>query len=159
MPIDSLCTNKSISIRRSASIETAAQLMNKENVGSLVVVEDNGDGRPLGMVTDRDIALKTFTDGLTPSVSVERIMSKKIVSVPSTAGIAEAVEKMEQNGVRRIVVQDPSNRVCGVVSSDDVLQLVGREMSSIGRLMQKQSSSEIKGEIRPDYSAQDSSRW
>jgi CBS domain-containing protein len=139
MAISSLCSNQPVSIERTASINTAIMLMKARNIGSLVVTEGNGHLKPIGIVTDRDIALNVFSDGITATTPIDRIMSEKIVSIAADAGIAEAVEKMESHGVRRIVVQDQNENLCGVVSADDILQLVGREMYGIGQLIKKQS--------------------
>lgn len=142
MPIASLCSKAVVSVDASATLQTATELMKKNNVGSLIVMEGNGQRKPVGILTDRDVALKAFSNGLTASTHVDQIMSKKIVSIASHAGIAEAVDKMENNGVRRIVVKDKDENICGVVSSDDILQLLAREISGIGRLVQKQVSAE-----------------
>lgn len=138
MPIASLCMKEVVTIEAGATIQAATELMKNNNIGSLIVMEGNGKKKPVGIVTDRDIALRVFTNGLTGSTPVNQVMSKKVVSIASDAGIAEAVDKMEDNGVRRIVVKDQEENICGMVSSDDILQLLAREFSGIGRLVEKQ---------------------
>lgn len=141
MAIGSLCSKKPILIDRDASIQSAAKLMKERNVGSLVVMSgEDGASKPVGLLTDRDIALKLFSKGISAESPVEKIMSKGVHSTRSDTGIAEVVDQMEKSGVRRILVQDEKHRLCGVVSADDILQLVGREIYGIGRLIEKQSS-------------------
>ena len=139
MAIASLCSNKPFSIKKGSSILSAIQMMKSKNVGSLVVTAKSGKRKPVGILTDRDIALCAWGSGITKSTPIDRIMSKNVVSIQANAGIAEAVDKMERKGVRRIVVQDKNEGICGVVSSDDIIQLVAREMYGIGRLVQKQT--------------------
>lgn len=143
MPIASLCSKNAVSIDKDTTLDAASRLMREKNVGSLIVTEGNGKRKPIGVLTDRDIALGAFSNGQTAKTPVHRVMSSKnVVSIGAEAGIADAVETMERHGVRRIVVRDENQEICGIVSSDDILQLLARELHGIGRLVQKQTGFE-----------------
>ncbi len=142
MPISDLCSKKLVCLEKGASLQYAAQLMKKHHVGGVVVVGPNGSSRPLGMITDRDIVLGIVAENLPLSTKVQEVMSTDIVKVARGVGIAEVADQMESKGVRRVVVVDDAGNACGLVSSDDILQLVAREMNSLGRLVERQLENE-----------------
>jgi predicted transcriptional regulator len=142
MPISDLCSKNVVCVERNASLQYAAQLMKNHHVGGIVVVESSGKHKPIGILTDRDIVLHVVAESRSLSTRVEEIMSKGVIQVKKDDGIASVVERMEREGVRRLVVVDDSGNACGVVSSDDVLQLVAKEMNGLGRLVERQLQNE-----------------
>lgn len=142
MAIADLCTRKLVSVERGATLQYAAQLMKKHHVGGIVVVEANGKSKPVGILTDRDIVLSIVAENQPLSTKVQSVMSTDVVQVPKSKGIAEVVEQMESRGIRRMVVVDDAGNACGLVSSDDILQLVAKELSGLGRLVERQLENE-----------------
>ncbi len=69
-------------------------------------------------------------------------MSKNVVKVRRSEGIASVVDQMEQEGVRRMVIVDDVGEACGLVSADDIIQLVARELNGLGRLVGQQVENE-----------------
>lgn len=144
MAILSLCSKKPVHAKKGTSIQAAVEIMKRENVGSLMVTEGTGLRKPIGFVTDRDIALKAFSNGIDANSPIERIMSKKLISTRSDSGIAEVIDKMKRTGIRRIVVKNPGEEACGVVSLDDLVQLLAEEMNGIGMLIRSQAMEKRK---------------
>lgn len=142
MPISDLCEKNLIYVEQGASLQYAAQLMKKHHTGGLVVVEANGQTKPVGILTDRDIVLSVVAENLTSKTKVQDVMSRDIVKVNQSKGIAEVVDQMEGYGVRRMIVVDEQGNACGVVSADDILQLVARELNGLGRLVNRQIDNE-----------------
>ena len=142
MPISDLCSKNLVCVEKGASLQYAAQLMKKHHVGGVVVVETNGKNKPVGMLTDRDIVLGIVAENLPLSTKVQDVMSTDIVKVTRGKGIAEVVDQMESKGVRRMIVVDEAGNACGLVSSDDILQLVARELNGLGRLVERQVENE-----------------
>ena len=142
MPISDLCSENLICIERSSSLNNAAKLMRNHHVGGLVVIEANGKNKPVGMLTDRDIVMSTIAGNLPPSTKVENVMSKNPVTVLASSGIADVIDHMAAEGIRRIIVVDDSGNACGLVSTDDVLQLVAREIYSLGQLVAREITNE-----------------
>lgn len=142
MPISDLCTKNLVSVEKGASLQYAAQLMKRHHVGSIVVVESNGKNKPIGMLTDRDIVLGVVAENLPLDTKVQEVMSSNIATVAKGSGIAEVVDQMESKGLRRMIVVDDAGNACGLVSSDDILQLVAREMNGLGRLVERQLENE-----------------
>ena len=113
-----------VTVTPNSTVAEAAELMRKHHVGALVMVED---GKPAGMVTDRDIAIEVVAAGLVPqTVTVGEIVQRPITTVTENAGWAETGRLMGVSGVRRLPVVDANGKLIGIVSFDDLLlQLAG----------------------------------
>ena len=101
-----------------ATVSTAAGLMEAAGVGALVVVED---GKPVGIVTDRDLVRRAMARGLAPDARVDGVMSTPVVTIGAGADLHEAFALFRQHAVRRLVVVDDAGGFAGVVSVDDLL--------------------------------------
>ena len=100
------------------SLEDAARIMADQAIGDVLVVEPDSD-RLVGIVTDRDLAIRALAKGLGPSTKVEEIASRDLVAVSPTASAHEALDLMKGLNVRRLpVVED--DRPIGVVSLGDL---------------------------------------
>lgn len=104
----------------------AARLMRQKNVGALVVVNA---GRPLGMLTDRDIAIDVVAQGKDPdTVNVGDIMHKKPITVRDDAGLLDLARTFAKTGVRRLPIVNKGGQLTGILSMDDLMMLLGNEM-------------------------------
>lgn len=93
----------------------------EQDVGAVVVVD--GDGRPLFMVTDRDVCIGAYTQGVSLWQSrVESLEPQPIISCSVDAGVAEARRLMEERGVRRIPVVDAAGAVVGIIGLGDLIR-------------------------------------
>ena len=103
------------------SVVTAAQLMRSENVGSIPVVEDSGSQKLIGIITDRDIALKVVAEERDASgLRVADVMSRNLVVCSEDDPVMAAVDSMAKHQVRRIPVVNVNNRIVGIISQGDV---------------------------------------
>ena len=118
------------------TIFSAAKRMSEEGVGALVVLEENDT--IAGIITDRDIVVSAVAKKVDITTHISEVMTKDVVKVAKGSGIAEVIEKMESHEVRRAVVVDEQGRSCGLISSDDLLQLLGDELHSLGNLVSRQ---------------------
>lgn len=110
--------------------QEAASLMEREDVGSLPVVESRDSMRLTGIVTDRDIALRVVGRGLEASTPVSGVMSSgNIACVRPDESLDEVERLMADRQVRRIPVVDESNRVVGMIAQADL----AREQRAVGR--------------------------
>jgi CBS domain-containing protein len=104
--------------------------MRDQHVGCVVVVRD---GRPVGMLTDRDIVLRVVAEGLdSRSVLVSSVVTYDAATVLRTDGFETVMRTMRENGVRRLPIVDDAGRVTGIVTADDLVTLLGRELSALG---------------------------
>jgi CBS domain-containing protein len=112
-----LMRKKLVTIKESASVQEAANKMKEKNVSSLVVVD--GNGRPVGLITERDLVRKIcIRDIHTSKVINKDIMSSPLITVKSKSLTSEAVDIMLQNNVRHLLVIDNE-------SSEDVNKPIG----------------------------------
>jgi CBS domain-containing protein len=103
--VSDLMRKKLVTIKESASVQEAANKMKKKDVSSLVVVDENG--RPLGLITERDLVRKVcIRDVYTSKVTNKEIMSSPLITVKSQSLSSEAVDIMLQNNVRHLLVID-----------------------------------------------------
>ena len=110
----------------------AAKLMRKYHVGALVVVDGLESNRPVGIVTDRDLVLALMAEGLDPEVfTAGDIMSVELVTANSELDAMDAVQLMRANRLRRIVIVDDDGRLAGIVSMEDLLELLTRELAAL----------------------------
>ncbi len=110
-------TRKVVTIESSKSILEAAKTLTDQHVGSLVVLKA---GKPLGIVTDRDIVTRAVVVGLSlESEKLEKIISKPLITVSRDTLMLEAVELMERHSIRRIPVVS-KDKIVGIVTSSDV---------------------------------------
>ncbi|HME72456.1 MAG TPA: CBS domain-containing protein [Myxococcota bacterium] len=116
----------------------AAQLMERESIGCVVLVEE---GRPVGMLTDRDIALRILGGKLDPSVvSVGDLARRLPILVSAQASLGEALRVMRLHRVRRVLVVDQAGMLVGLLCADDVLRLLSTEVAELAEALRKQLS-------------------
>jgi CBS domain-containing protein len=103
------------------TVVEVAQLMKKEDIGPVLIV-DNSDSQTLvGIVTDRDLVLKVVAEGLDPKTTgVEDVMSKKLVTCRANDDIDVAMQAMAQYQLRRIPVVGDHMKLLGIISQADV---------------------------------------
>lgn len=111
----------------------AAQLMREQHVGSLVVIEaESTSGKPVGIITDRDLVLSVMAEGLDPSVfTVGDVMSVELVTAHSGADLLDAVTLMRKHRLRRLIVVDDAGRVVGLAALEDVFEILTREFGEL----------------------------
>jgi CBS domain-containing protein len=103
-----------------------AQLMCDNDCGGIPVLD--GRKRPLGMVTDRDIACRAVAEGGDARQMAARdVMSEPVVTVAASATIDECVRSLEENQLRRILVVDAQGACCGIVAQADIARYAPSE--------------------------------
>jgi CBS domain-containing protein len=134
--IGRICTRTVYFASPDETVDEAAQRMRQEDVGTLVVVDD--DRKPIGLLTDRDVVVRCVADDRDPKRTyIEDVMSAPVVSAPEATPIEDALARMATSARRRIVVTDAEGRLAGILSLDDVLELLAEEGGTIGRLLRQ----------------------
>ena len=109
------------------SIQSAARIMRDEDTGAVPVVEN---GRPIGMVTDRDIACRAVANGADLGTLTARdVMSKGIFYCRDSEELEDALRIMEQKQVRRLPVINDQKRMVGILSLGDIADATPHELS------------------------------
>lgn len=113
-----------------------ATMMRDESVGSVVITEDR---RPVGIVTDRDLALNAIDGELDPaSMTAEDLMTRNLTTIDVDAGVFDLTARMREEQVRRMPVTEDGELV-GIVTLDDLLVLLSGELRNIGVVIEKES--------------------
>jgi len=99
----------------------AAQLMRNENIGSIPVIENEQNRKLVGIVTDRDLAMKVVAGGLdAKSTRVEGVMTSKVVTCHAGDDLQKALDAMSEHQLRRLPVVDDGHKILGIIAQADV---------------------------------------
>jgi CBS domain-containing protein len=128
MALGALMTRKPITASPKESLAQVAKLMEQHNIGAVVVIEGE---RPVGIVTDRDLALAVCVRGASANDHVQNIMTCPVSTIRADEGIYDATRQMMEQAVRRLPVVDELERLVGLVSLDDLLLLLSRELQNV----------------------------
>ena len=121
MLIREVMTDEVVTAAPERTVREIAELMRERNVGSVVIVRDD---RPIGFVTDRDLALSVIADGRDFGDHVADHASSPVVTAAPAMKVEEAAELMVRHGVRRLVIID-DDRLTGIVTLDDIASRTG----------------------------------
>jgi len=145
MAIGDLCNRTVTVIEPEHSVRAAAVLMREQHVGALVVVRNDGTRKPIGIITDRDIAIGVVAVGLDPEVlTVGDIMGSRIYTAPVDQGVLETVRQMRTKGIRRLPVVEGNGALAGIVTLDDLLALLAGELDKLAGLVAREQAIEEK---------------
>jgi CBS domain-containing protein len=144
MPISEICNREVVIVQSGSAVLEAAQLMRQHHVGDVVVVEERGGVRvPVGIVTDRDLVVEIMAPELDQRViTVGDIMIPELVTVEENAGVSETIEYMRAKGVRRVPVVDNSGGLVGILTLDDLLELLAEELLALAKLVKHEQKNE-----------------
>jgi CBS domain-containing protein len=119
-----------------ATASELATTMRDENVGSIVLVEGN---RPVGLVTDRDIAIEVCEAEADPaSMTARDVMTEDLFTVDADDGIYDAIQQINEANVRRMPVVD-GDELVGIVTLDDFIVLLAGELDELSMVIQSES--------------------
>lgn len=146
MPVGEICTREVTVMRRDETVMEAAKLMRQHHVGSILVVEDrNGVQIPVGIVTDRDLVVEVMSPELDHRViTVGDIMTQELFTVKDSVDTFEAIQYMRSKTVRRLPVVDAAGGLVGILSLDDVLELLAEEMLNLSKLVGYERKKEMR---------------
>ena len=138
--IRDLMTENPCAVDADKSVAYAAKMMRDEDVGLAPIVE--GD-KLIGMLTDRDIAVRVVAEGRDPGqVSVKEVASKQVVTIDPQQELDEALRIMAKHQVRRLAVVEEDGKLVGVVAQADVAR-EGNDVQT-GELVEEISKQEGK---------------
>ena len=117
MKISEVMTREVTTVGPETSVQQAAGFMLSEDAGSLPVRDGN---RLVGMITDRDIAVRGVAKGHGPDTPVRELMTDQVICVREDDDVDDVASKMSETQVRRLPVVDEDDRLCGIVSLGDL---------------------------------------
>jgi CBS domain-containing protein len=133
MLVKEICQRDVVTCAVGAPLRNAATLMRENHVGDVVVVD--ASDRPLGVVTDRDLVVEVLARGVDPdSVSVGDLVADGVQVARLDQSALDALQSMSEHGIRRLPVVDADGALAGIVSSDEMLDLLSRLLSALSEL-------------------------
>ena len=140
MSLERVCRKEVVTVSPDVDLLEVSQLMQREHVGSTIVVEDH---RPVGILTDRDIVVKVVAAGRDPkTVQAREIMAGNPALVNINYDPLDATRIMRDRGFRRLPVVDENRRLLGIITLDDVLRLLGTEIANLAEAVQVELTKE-----------------
>lgn len=133
--VSDIMSSPVITVEGEANARDAAILMTDRRIGSVIVTER---GRPVGIVTERDLLERVVSPCRDPcETRMKEIMSSPLINVPGDANILEAMRKMREKDISRLVVME-GDRLLGIVSERDIIRAVSiASLTSFSTLLRK----------------------
>jgi CBS domain-containing protein len=145
MSVGEICNREVIIIDRNENITDAARLMRKHHVGNVVVVksENSMERIPVGILTDRDIVIELLArDVDLDALSVGDAMSFDLLSVREDDNVLDAIKQMRKKGVRRAPVVNGQGSLVGILTEDDMVELLSEQLSDLVALQKREQQVE-----------------
>ncbi|HZD43943.1 MAG TPA: CBS domain-containing protein [Methanomicrobiales archaeon] len=138
MALSECCQKDVVTLSPYATAFDAATLMEERNVDIVVVTEEN---RPVGIVTDRDLVVRVLTKGREPGATlIHEIMTEEPLFLDERCGLYEAMKLGRDWSIRRIPVVDTEGELIGIITLDDIIQLLVEEISWVAHIIEKVST-------------------
>lgn len=144
MLLQEFCTNDVVFCSRETTVLEAAQLMRQKCVGDVIVVDDPDENlAPVGVITDRDIAVKVVAAELNPAdIRVGEIMRTPVVIADEMEDTSVAIARMRHYGIRRLPVTGHHGKLVGVITLDDLLRRLRYEVDTLLDIVAKEQEQE-----------------
>jgi CBS domain-containing protein len=119
--VKDVMTSPVITVNESSTADEAARLMRDNEIGCVIV--STNDGRPVGIITERDLVIRVVAENIQPSaVKAKEIMSTPLITIDADKTISEAAKEMSRRNIRRLAVMYKGQLV-GILSSKDILSV------------------------------------
>lgn len=136
MPVLDIAATDVVTAARRDPVSSVAQIMADENVGSVVIEEEN---LPIGIVTDRQMALALKDDPEVGHEHIDEVMTRDVSTIHEDTGLYQAIQTLGQHEVRRAPVVDDDGRLVGIISLDDIIYVLEEEFEEVGSIIAAQS--------------------
>jgi CBS domain-containing protein len=137
MSLGHICRRDVVTVDPGTTVSEVTRIMEDKNLGSVIVT--GGDDK-FGIVTDRDIALRVVNRCLDPArTTVEEIMTQNpVLTLREDMGLFEALEQIRKSAVRRFPVVDVDGRLTGIITLDDIIRLLGKEIADVASVIENE---------------------
>jgi CBS domain-containing protein len=149
MTAGEVCNRQVVFARPDTLVVDAVALMRTHHVGDVVVVrEPDGERVPIGILTDRDIALAVDRLLRLPHLRVADVMSAELVTSPERESLYDVLKTMQSHGIRRLPVVNDRGGLEGILTFDDVIELLSEELTDLAKLVAKEQKRERDHAVR-----------
>jgi CBS domain-containing protein len=136
MPVKDLIRSDVVTADPDTSVTDLAATMADENVGSVIITEGE---IPVGVVTDRDLTVRVLSEAHDPeTLTASNVMTEDLETADPETGFYEATETMADNGIRRLPVTDENGALAGIITADDLTELLAEEQQHLGAVIEAQ---------------------
>lgn len=144
MSVGHYCNRDVIVVAKNESVKEAVRLMRYHHVSDVVVVESLGATvTPVGILTDRDVVLEIIAQDVdVNTVRISDVMSYELITVREDTPILEALDLMRERAVRRLPVINAEGKLVGILTVDDVLELITEQLQGVVTLIARQNRAE-----------------
>ncbi len=140
MSLERVCRKEVVTVSPHTNLLEVAKLLRSQHVGSVVVVEEH---RPVGILTDRDIVVKVVAEEKDPkAIQAYEIMTTNPALVNINLDPLDATRIMRDRGLRRLPVVDENRHLLGILTLDDVLDLLGKEAANLAEAVHTELAKE-----------------
>jgi len=146
MPVGEIAIRRVVVASPGTSALEAAKLMRQHHVGDVVVIDQTG-GKcvPVGIVTDRDIVVEVMAQDLdAANHAIVDIMATDLITVREYEGVFQTIKLMRAQGARRAPVVDSEGALVGIVSLDDLIELLADELGDLAKLISREQKREVE---------------
>lgn len=134
--VDEIVQTDVVTVERDTPITAVVAKMAEEEVGSIIVVEDD---TPVGIITDRAIALSLERISDEENYSVDELISSDLVTGTVDMTVFDAIGRLEDSGIRRLPIVDDDGTLEGIVTLDDLLVILSEELVNATSIIRTQS--------------------
>jgi CBS domain-containing protein len=138
MTVGEICTREVVTVRREDTVLEIAKVMRDRHVGTVIVVEGEGSRvRPVGILTDRDIVVGIVAQAPDKIVQLQvaDVFTRELLTVGAEDPMATALDIMRDRGIRRLPVVDEAGRLRGIVTFDDLVAVIARELMDLAHVV------------------------
>jgi CBS domain-containing protein len=143
MRVSQVCTQDVVCVASDCTVRAAAETMRTRHVGSVVVIDgrsvDDVGNAPIGLLTDRDIVVAVVAPGILPDVvTVADVMSLPLYTIEEDADLVDAIHRMREKAVRRLVVTNRAGGLAGILAMDDAYEALTGQLSDLQRAVDRE---------------------
>ena len=144
MSVGEFCNRDVVIANRKTTLTEIAQLMREHHVGCVVVVENKDSNNiPIGIITDRDLVVELIAENTQlDSVTAGDVMSSNLLLAREIDGLWETIKRMRSKGVRRVPVINDEKVLVGILTVDDVLEILANELTELVSLISREQYKE-----------------
>ncbi len=146
IPVSNVMTRTVITAKESHTVKAGARLMAENGIGSLVVVQADDDGVPVGIITEKDVVKLVATPQDLSVLSLRQVMKKPVITVDLAASIKDAILVMQAKNIRRLPVVE-KGRMVGILTEKDIFRAIVKNQALLTDLI----SDDILLKYRPAY--------
>ena len=146
MPVGEICNREVVVVGEEGSVTEAAKIMREYHVGDVVIVKTRyGKQVPVGILTDRDITLEIVARNADPeAIRVGDAMTFELTTVFEDDDLMHVIELMRSHGIRRVPMVDADEALVGILTVDDIVDLLSEVMVDLAHLVDSQRRREVR---------------